>query len=141
MTQENAVDLILRKHSKFAEVYITYQKLHSALKKRDVEELTSTISSYENTITAMDQTIHTLHRSVHFVANSAKYDYSNGPLEGINCGFRNFENLLRRIECIRYLKNPHFNYEAGNRSSPIRFDKDPIFKIANFILGSVKYFV
>ncbi|MFY4495879.1 transposase [Limosilactobacillus mucosae] len=56
--------------------------------------------------------LHTLHQSAHFVANSTKYDYSNGPLEGINykiknlkrsCfGFRNFENLLRRIECIRY---------------------------------------
>lgn len=112
MTQENAVDLILRKHPKFAEVYSTYQKLHAALKKRDVEELTSTISGYENTKTAMDQTIHTLRRSAHFVANSAKYDYSNGPLEGINrkiknlkrscCGFRNFENLLRHIEWIRY---------------------------------------
>jgi transposase len=112
MTQENAVDLILRKHPKFAEVYSTYQKLHAALKRRDVEELANTISDYENTKSAMDQTIHTLRRSAHFVANSAKYDYSNGPLEGINrkiknlkrscCGFRNFENLLRRIECIRY---------------------------------------
>lgn len=60
----------------------------------------------------MAQPVHTLHQSAHFVANSTKYDYSNGPLEGINhkiknlkrsCfGFRNFENLLRRIECIRY---------------------------------------
>ncbi|QOL70609.1 transposase [Limosilactobacillus mucosae] len=45
------------------------------------------------------------------MANNAKYDYSNGLLKGINrkiknlkhscCGFRNFENLLRRIDCIR----------------------------------------
>jgi len=55
----------------------------------------------------MDQTLH----SAHYIANSAKYDYSNGLLKGINrkiknlkrscCGFRNFENLLRRIDCIR----------------------------------------
>ncbi len=62
----------------------------------------------------MDQTIRTLRHSAHYIANSAKYDYSNGPLEGINrkiknlkrscCGFRNFENLLHRIDCIRALK-------------------------------------
>ncbi|MDC2840560.1 hypothetical protein [Limosilactobacillus mucosae] len=29
----------------------------------------------------MDQTIRTLRHSAHYIANSAKYDYSNGPLQ------------------------------------------------------------
>ncbi|MFR0596167.1 transposase [Limosilactobacillus mucosae] len=111
MPQQDAVDLILRKYPDFARVYETYQELHSALKQRDVDELNSAIFAYENIKAAMDQTIRTLRHSAHYIANSAKYDYSNEPLEGINrkiknlkrswCGFRNFENLLRRIDCIR----------------------------------------
>ncbi|MEO5289253.1 ISL3 family transposase [Limosilactobacillus allomucosae] len=111
MTQQDAVDLILRKYPDFVRVYETYQGFQSAQKQRDVDELNSAVFAYENTKTAMDQTIRTLRHSVHYIANSAKYDYSNGSLEGINrkiknlkrscCGFRNFENLLRRIDCIR----------------------------------------
>lgn len=51
------------------------------LKQRDVDELNSAIFVYENTKTAMDQTIRTLRHSAHYIANSAKYDYSNGPLQ------------------------------------------------------------
>lgn len=110
ITQNNAVDLILHNYSQFEAVYSTYQGIISALKKKNYEDLTDIINSYHSTHPAMDQTIFSLKKHCHYVANSAKYSYSNGPLEGINrkikclkricCGFRNFENFLRRIDCI-----------------------------------------
>lgn len=56
MTQQDAVDLILRKYPDFERVYETYQELQSALKQRDVDKLNSAIFAYENAKTAMDQT-------------------------------------------------------------------------------------
>ena len=56
ITQQDAVDLILRKYPDFARVYENYQGLQSALKQRNVDELNSAIFAYENTKTAMDQT-------------------------------------------------------------------------------------
>lgn len=111
MTQQNAIDLILSKYPHFSEVYHTYQNIVQALKRHDADELTSTIYLYEPSKTLMDTTINTFKKSLHYITNSARFSYSNGPLEGINrrikslkrscCGFRNLDNFVRRIDCLR----------------------------------------
>ena len=107
---ENAVDLITSKFSKFAEVYQTYQDITKALNERNSELLESTILDYQKTNTEMDTAIQTLRQNRKYVLNSAKFEYSNGPLEGINrkiktlkrtCyGFANQKFFFLRIDCI-----------------------------------------
>ena len=115
MTRQNTVDLITSKFSKFAEVYQTYQDITEALNKRNSELLASTILDYQKTNTEMDTAIQTLRHNMKYVLTSAKFDYSNGPLEGINrkiktlkrtCyGFANQKFFFLRIDCIfSYLK-------------------------------------
>ncbi|OCW61913.1 transposase [Limosilactobacillus reuteri] len=58
----------------------------------------------------MDTAIQTFIHKMKYVLNSAKFDYSNGPLEGINrkiktlkrtCyGFANQKFFFLRIDCI-----------------------------------------
>ena len=58
----------------------------------------------------MDTAIQTLRQNRKYVLNSAKFEYSNGPLEGINrkiktlkrtCyGFANQKFFFLRIDCI-----------------------------------------
>ena len=58
----------------------------------------------------MDIAIQTLRKNRKYVLNSAKFEYSNGPLEGINrkiktlkrtCyGFANQKFFFLRIDCI-----------------------------------------
>ncbi|MCH5379246.1 transposase, partial [Limosilactobacillus reuteri] len=72
--------------------------------------LASTILDYQKTNTEMDTAIQTLRHNMKYVLNSAKFDYSNGPLEGINrkiktlkrtCyGFANQKFFFLRIDCI-----------------------------------------
>ena len=110
MTRQNAVDLITSKFSKFAEVYQTYQDITKALNERNSELLESTILDYQKTNTEMDTAIQTLRQNRKYVLNSAKFEYSNGPLEGINrkiktlkrtCyGFANQKFFFLRIDCI-----------------------------------------
>ena len=110
MTRQNAIDLITSKCSKFDEVYQTYQDITKALNERNSELLESTILDYQKTNTEMDTAIQTLRQNRKYVLNSAKFEYSNGPLEGINrkiktlkrtCyGFANQKFFFLRIDCI-----------------------------------------
>uniref|UniRef100_UPI002B0588F7 transposase n=1 Tax=Limosilactobacillus reuteri TaxID=1598 RepID=UPI002B0588F7 len=68
----------------FAEVYQTYQDITKALNERNSELLESTILDYQKTNTEMDTAIQTLRQNRKYVLNSAKSEYSNRPLEGIN---------------------------------------------------------
>ncbi len=110
MTRQNAVDLITSNFFKFAEVYQTYQDITKALNKRNSELLESTILDYQKNNTEMDTAIQTLRQNRKYVLNSTKFEYSNGPLEGINrkiktlkrtCyGFANQKFFFLRIDCI-----------------------------------------
>ena len=92
------------------EVYQTYQDITKALNERNSELLESTILDYQKTDTEMDTAIQTLRQNREYVLNSAKFEYSNGPLEGINrkiktlkrtCyGFANQKFFFLRIDCI-----------------------------------------
>lgn len=110
MTKQNAVDLITNKFDDFKAVYQTYQTITKALHDRDQELLQDVLEHYQPNKTAMDTTIATLRKNRRAVINSTKYEYSNGPLEGINrkiktlkrvCyGFANQEFFFLRINCL-----------------------------------------
>jgi len=110
MTRQNAVDLITNKFPRFKAVYDTYQDITLAIAGRDSELLMSAIRDYQTTKTEMDTTISTLRKNLKAVINSVKYEFSNGPLEGINrkikvlkrsCyGFANQEFFFLRIDCL-----------------------------------------
>jgi transposase len=110
MTRQNAVDLITSKFPRFKAVYDTYQDITLAIAGRDSDLLISAIRDYQTTKTEMDTTISTLRKNLKAVINSVKYEFSNGPLEGINrkikvlkrsCyGFANQEFFFLRIDCL-----------------------------------------
>lgn len=110
MTKQNAVDLINSKFTDFKVVYQTYQAITQALQERDPKLLQAVLQNYQTTNTEMDTTISTLRKNQQAVINSTKYEFSNGPLEGINrkiktlkriCyGFANQNFFFLRIDCL-----------------------------------------
>ena len=101
MTQQNALDLIVKNHPQFEKVYNAYQDVFNALKEKNRERL----------IDVLLEKYRRLGQNMTAVLNSVEYDFSNGPVEGINrrikslkrsCfGFRNFDNFRKRIALIR----------------------------------------
>ena len=77
-----------------------------SIKEKNMDLLDETINSYQSTLTELD----TFKKNRRFIKNSIKFEYSNGPLEGINrkikslkrgCyGFSNIEYFFKRIDCI-----------------------------------------
>lgn len=110
MTKQNAVDLVTSKFTDFKTVYQTYQGITQAIHERDPELLKAVLQDYRTTNTEMDTTINTLKKNRQAVINSTKYEFSNGPLEGINrkiktlkrtCyGFANQKFFFLRIDCL-----------------------------------------
>ena len=106
----NALDLIVKNHPQFEKVYDAYQDIFNALKKKR-ERLIDVPENYRRSGQNMDTAISTLKKNVTAVLNSVEYDFSNGPVEGINrrikslkrsCfGFRNLDNFRKRIVLIR----------------------------------------
>ena len=111
MTQQNALDLIVKNHPQFEKVYDAYQDVFNALKKKNRERLIDVLENYRRSSQNMDTAIFTLKKNMTTVLNSVEYDFSNGPVEGINrrikslkrsCfGFRNLDNFRKRIALIR----------------------------------------
>ena len=106
----NALDLIVKNHPQFEKVYDAYQDIFNALKKKR-ERLIDVPENYRRSGQNMDTAISTLKKNVTAVLNSVEYDFSNGPVEGINrrikslkrsCfGFRNLDNFRKHIALIR----------------------------------------
>ena len=89
MTKQNAVDLVTNKFSDF--IYQTYQAITQALQECNSELLQAVLQDYQVTGTEMDTTIKTLKKNQQAVINSTKYEFSNGPLEGIKLGLLKME--------------------------------------------------
>lgn len=68
----------------------------------------------------MDTTIQTLRHNIKFVLNSAKFDYSNGPLEGINCKIK----TLKRT-CYGFAKRKFFFLRIDCIFSSVLLDEEP----------------
>ena len=111
MTQQNALDLIVKNHPQFEKVYDAYQDVFNALKEKNRERLIDVLENYRRSGQNMDTAISTLKKNMTAVLNSVEYDFSNGPVEGINrrikslkrsCfGFRYLDNFRKRIALIR----------------------------------------
>ena len=111
MTQQNALDLIVKNHPQFEKVCDAYQDVFNALKEKNRERLIDVLKNYRRSGQNMDTAISTLKKNMTAVLNSVEYDFSNGPVEGINrrikslkrsCfGFRNLDNFRKRIALIR----------------------------------------
>ena len=75
------------------------------------ERLIDVLENYRRSGQNIDTAISTLKKNMTAVLNSVEYDFSNGPVEGINrrikslkrsCfGFRNLDNFRKRIALIR----------------------------------------
>ena len=86
---------------------ILENRLTKTIRKRHIDVLENYCRSGQN----MDTSISTLKKNMTAVLNSVKYDFSNGPVEGINrrikslkcsCfGFKNLDNFRKRIALIR----------------------------------------
>ena len=110
MTQQNVIDLVTNKFSKFKTIYQMYQDITLALRDKDVTRLDDLLDNYKKTHTELDTTITTFRRNRIYLKNSVTSQYSNGALEGINrkikllkrsCyGFRNQQFFFLRIDCI-----------------------------------------
>lgn len=96
MTQQNALDLIVKNHPQFEKVYDAYQDVFNALKKKR-ERLIDVLENYRRSGQNMDTAISTLKKNMTAVLNSVEYDFSNGPVEGINRRIKS----LKRIALIR----------------------------------------
>ena len=111
MTQQNALDLIVKNHPQFEKVYDAYQDVFNALKEKNRERLIDVLENYRRSGQNIDTAISTLKKNMTAVLNSVEYDLSNGPVEGINrrikslkrsCfGFRNLDNFRKLIALIR----------------------------------------
>ena len=107
----NTLDLIVKNHPQFEKVYDAYQDVFNALKEKNRERLIDVLENYRHSGHNMDTAISTLKKNMTAVLNSVEYDFSNGPVEGINrrikslkrsCfGFRNLDNFRKRIALIR----------------------------------------
>ena len=85
--------------------------LENRLTKTIRERLIDVLENYRRSGQNMDTAISTLKKNMTAVLNSVEYDFSNGPVEGINrrikslkrsCfGFRNLDNFRKRIALIR----------------------------------------
>ena len=111
LKQQNALDLIVKNHPQFEKVYDAYQDVFNALKKKNRERLIDVLENYRRSGQNMDTAISTLKKNMTAVLKSVEYDFSNGPVEGINrrikslkrsCfGFRNLDNFRKHIALIR----------------------------------------
>ena len=136
MTQQNALDLIVKNHPQFEKVYDAYQDIFNALKGKNRERLIDVLENYRRSGQNMDTAISTFKKNMIAVLNSVEYDFSNGPVEGMNrrikslkrsCfGFRNLDNFRKRIALIRNRrKKIHSISEVKFSRSSTPFDKDP----------------
>ena len=85
--------------------------LENRLTKTIRERLIDVLENYRRSGQNMDTAISTFKKNMIAVLNSVEYDFSNGPVEGINrrikslkrsCfGFRNLDNFRKHIALIR----------------------------------------
>ncbi|MDD5958803.1 MAG: transposase [Ligilactobacillus ruminis] len=82
MTQQNALDLIVKNHPQFEKVYDAYQDVFNAMKVKNRERLIDVLENYRRSGQNMDTAISTLNKNMTAVLNSVEYDFSNCPVEG-----------------------------------------------------------
>ena len=108
LTQEQIVADGLSLNNELENTYNLMQDISKALKDRYIKKLWSLIQSKDHVDNMMHTTLNTFKRNLHDILNAAKFDESNGCLEGTNrkikqiertaYGYTNFNHLVTRIE-------------------------------------------
>ena len=108
LTQEQIVADGLSLNNELENTYNLMQDISKALKDRDTKKLRSLIQSKDHVGNMMHTTLNTFKRNLHDILNAAKFDESNGCLEGTNrkikqiertaYGYANFNYLVTRIK-------------------------------------------
>ena len=108
LTQEQVVADGLRLSPELENTYNLMQDISKALRDRDTDKLKDLIKSKDHVGNMMHTTLNTFKRNLHDILNAAKFDESNGCLEGTNrkikqiertaYGYANFTHLITRIQ-------------------------------------------
>ncbi|KAA8780657.1 ISL3 family transposase [Lactobacillus crispatus] len=108
LTQEQVVADGLRLSPELENTYNLMQDISKALRDRDTDKLKDLIKSKDHVVNMMHTTLNTFKRNLHDILNAAKFDESNGCLEGTNrkikqiertaYGYANFTHLITRIQ-------------------------------------------
>lgn len=108
LSQEQIVAKGVSLSSELENTYDLMQDISKALRDRDTDELKHLIKSRNHAGSVMRTTLSTFRRNLHDILNAAKFDESNGCLDGINCkikqiehtayGYANFNHLVARIK-------------------------------------------
>ena len=102
----NALDLIVKNHPQFEKVYNAHQDVFNALKEKNRERLIDVLENYRHSGHNMDTAISTWKKNMTAVLNSVEYDFSNGPVEGINRRLKSLKRScfgFRRLDTFRNL--------------------------------------
>ena len=111
---DDIVDISLNVDKTLKNTYDCYQCLREDIEKKDFELFTFHLSYFKDKVSdRMKTSIDTCFYYLEYIKNSFTYDYSNGPIEGINnfikvlkriaFGYRNFANFRARIFITRNL--------------------------------------
>ena len=111
---DDIVDISLNVDKTLKNTYDCYQCLREDIEKKDFELFTFHLSYFKDKVSdRMKTSIDTCFYYLEYIKNSFTYDYSNGPIEGINnfikvlkriaFGYRNFANFRTRIFITRHL--------------------------------------
>ena len=114
VSDEDIVDISLDVDKTLKNTYDCYQCLREDIEKKDFELFTFHLNFFKDKVSAgMKTSINTCFYYLEYIKNSFTYDYSNGPIEGINnfvkvlkriaFGYRNFANFRTRIFITRNL--------------------------------------
>ena len=120
LTQEQVVADGLRLSPELENTYNLMQDISKALRDRDTDKLKDLIKSKDHVGNMMHTTLNTFKRNLHDILNAAKFDESNGCLEGTNrkikqiertaYGYANFTHLITRIQIRR--KRCHYQRKS-----------------------------
>ena len=114
VSDEDIVDISLNVDKALKNTYDCYQCLREDIEKKDFELFKFHLNYFKDKVSdRMRTSIDTCYYYLDFIKNSFIYDYSNGPIEGINnfikvlkriaFGYRNFANFRTRIFITRNL--------------------------------------
>ena len=114
VSDEDIVDISLGVDKTLKDTYECYQCLRNDIEKRDFELFRFHLNYFKDKVSdRMKTSIDTCFYYLEYIKNSFTYDYSNGPIEGINnfikvlkriaFGYRNFANFRTRIFITRNL--------------------------------------
>ena len=97
VTRQDLLNYILSLDKSFKTSYEITQEVQKAIKHRDEVSLKELMDMDITSLPrGISKTIKTMRRYREYMVNSVKYEYSNGPLEGVN----NKIKLIKRVSMV-----------------------------------------